>query len=101
MSITFDNEKKYLAAKKKGKVVVKFTAEWCGPCKEFEKTYEDFADEFDDITFISIDIDEYDGWKDVKGISQVPTFKFIRNGKEVDSFTGAKKSPIRKLLSNL
>ena len=100
MSITFSSEKKYNNSKKLGQVIVEFTAEWCGPCQDFKHTYEKLAEEFDHITFISIDIDEYEDWKDVKSVKQVPTFKFLNNGNSVGTIVGVNEKKIRnKLLS--
>lgn len=40
------------------KVVIDFTATWCGPCRSMEPTFEEYADKFKDVDFIKIDVDE-------------------------------------------
>ena len=38
--------------------VVRFTAEWCGPCKAFAPLFDSIADKSDE-QFVVVDIDEH------------------------------------------
>ena len=81
-------------------VVVKFSAEWCGPCKAIAPHVERLAKEHEDVVFIHVDVDNEqlancpDG-QDVRG---VPTFKFFKNKKLVESFAGANASKITETI---
>jgi len=38
--------------------VIDFSATWCGPCKMMEPILQAMANEFTDVEFIKIDVDE-------------------------------------------
>jgi thioredoxin 1 len=82
---------------KKGLTVVDYGAEWCSPCKKFKSTYKKFSEDNNDVTFIVIDVDKFDG----DTPSSVPTFKFFNNGKQTMEFAGADKNKFEKCLNEL
>ena len=67
----------------KDSVVVKFWAEWCGPCKQFAPHFEKTAEQLSDVAFISIDIDKSPWAVEDLGVRGVPTVMFYRNGEYV------------------
>lgn len=73
------------------KVVVDFTATWCGPCKmigpEFEKLAQDAN--YSQWTFCKVDVDEGEEIANECNISAMPTFHYYVNGKLADQFSGA------------
>lgn len=40
------------------KLVIDFTATWCGPCKTMDPVIKEFAAKYTDVEFIKIDVDE-------------------------------------------
>ena len=40
------------------KMVIHFTAAWCGPCRTMEPIIRDFAAKYVAVEFIQIDVDE-------------------------------------------
>jgi len=68
--------------KKSEKLVVKFGAKWCGPCKMLDPMMERLSKEYEDIVFIDCDIDgkEMMTLSDMMNIRGVPTILFVRNG---------------------
>ena len=57
------------------KKVIKFSAGWCMPCRLYKKTFEEVknSDEFKDIIFEEIDVDEYEEIAYKYGVRGVPT----------------------------
>ena len=69
-------------------VVVDYSAEWCGPCKQIAPKYEEFSEKYGDVIFMHVDIDKLDNLLDVKDIRAVPSFKFFRNNSFIGIFRG-------------
>jgi thioredoxin 1 len=63
------------------RVAVHFTATWNGPCRFIGPKFEAFADSFETIKFIKVDVDENSETSEVYQISAMPTFKFFVDGK--------------------
>lgn len=40
------------------KMVIDFTAAWCGPCKYMNSIIKEFAAKYKDVEFVKIDVDE-------------------------------------------
>ena len=61
------------------KVIIDFYADWCGPCKMLKPLFENFADEYEDIKFIKVNIDEEDGEEisEMFDIEALPTIVFL------------------------
>lgn len=72
----------------KGRVVVDFFATWCGPCRMLGQVLEEISKEFDEVTILKIDIDEYQELAMKFGIMSVPTMLFYKDGKLVNKRVG-------------
>lgn len=72
-------------------VIVKFSAEWCGPCKTMGNMIKNYNNEVvNDVSFAEIDVDEAD-FADIitdYGIRNLPTFIFFKNGESKDKKVG-------------
>jgi len=79
-------------------VVVDFFAEWCGPCKMIAPKVKKFANDYTDVYFAKVDVDENDETAEAEGVSAMPTFKFYKNGKKVDELTGANEKKLEELI---
>ncbi|KAK6160063.1 hypothetical protein DH2020_003444 [Rehmannia glutinosa] len=78
------------------KIVIDFTASWCGPCKFIQPAINEFAEKYTDIEFIKIDVDEMNNVAQEFKVHVMPTFILIKRGKEVDKVVGAKKEDLQK-----
>ena len=59
--------------------VIKFTAEWCGPCKMMNTTLEKLEKENTNVNFFQIDVDEEIKLAEVFKIRSIPTTLFIND----------------------
>jgi len=64
-----------------GLTVLKFTAEWCAPCKRLDSILQKMEKEFTDVKFIYVDIDKCTKLAQKYRIKSVPTLAFF-NGEE-------------------
>lgn len=80
-------------------VIVDFYATWCMPCKILAPIVEKVAEE-DEIKLAKVDVDENEALVRKYGIMSVPTLKFFKDGKEVDSAVGVlNEKQIRNILN--
>ena len=83
----------------KGNVVVDFYADWCGPCKRMTPVLCSLSEEFSNVTFIKVNIDDNKSIADRYGVKSIPTLIFFKDGKEVERTVGKKgKNVLRNIL---
>ena len=71
--------------------VLKFSASWCAPCRAYKPTFDKVSkmDEFGDIEFQELDVDENEDLAVKYGIRGVPSTIFINNkGEMIDRLAG-------------
>uniref|UniRef100_A0AC35FW81 Thioredoxin n=1 Tax=Panagrolaimus sp. PS1159 TaxID=55785 RepID=A0AC35FW81_9BILA len=69
-------------------VVVDFFATWCGPCKIMGPKFHKMSDEFTNVIFIKVDVDEGEEIVQNYEVRVMPTFCFIKNGETIYTFEG-------------
>ncbi|PNY10560.1 TPR repeat-containing thioredoxin TDX-like protein [Trifolium pratense] len=95
-----DLETKLSAASKTSRLaILYFTATWCGPCHYISPLYTSLAGKYRRVVFIKVDIDKAVDIAARWNISSVPTFFFVKNGKEVDSVVGADKNTLERKIA--
>lgn len=72
--------------KQQGKVVFKFTAGWCPDCHFIDPFMDEVEEKFTDITFISVDRDQFIDLCIELDIFGIPSFLAFENGEEKGRF---------------
>ena len=69
---------------------VKFTAEWCKPCKVIQPTYIEMAIQYPKVKFVTVDVDgdDCDVLSSKLRVGMMPTFICFRNGVEIGRMSG-------------
>ncbi|MFJ9432099.1 thioredoxin family protein [Streptomyces sp. NPDC101490] len=81
-------------------VLVKFTAGWCGPCRQLKPVLRAIAaEEADRLRIVEIDVDRNPETTLRYGVLATPTMLLFRAGEPVKSLVGAR--PKRRLLEEL
>lgn len=78
-------------------IVLDFYAKWCAPCKQLTPILEELANEYTDVIFYKIDIEDelaFDLVQTFK-ISKLPTLVYYRGNKEVARTNGINIEIIR------
>ena len=68
----------------KGRVLVDFYADWCGPCKRLAPLLE----ELEGIDIIKVNVDMFDSLSRSYGIMSIPTLILFESGKEIKKIIG-------------
>lgn len=82
VSATFDRYTK------SGNVVVDFYAEWCGPCKTMARVIDQISNQFPNVTFLKVDVDQFQSL--AATIRSIPTIVFYKDGAQVNRISGAR-----------
>lgn len=83
-----------------GLKIVKFYAEWSGPCQMMMPIYNELANVYNSVAaFYRIDVEKLPMLKKELGVMEIPTILFYKNGVVVDFVNGmiSKYSLIAKL----
>lgn len=95
MNIVIDNELRV----QDGLCLVKFWATWCGPCKKLEPLFETLKNEFSEICFVSVDVEQESSLAQRYKVRTLPTLLLLKDGQEVSRISGLTGiDSIRKLL---
>ncbi|GMI00644.1 hypothetical protein TrLO_g8487 [Triparma laevis f. longispina] len=81
------------------KIVVDFTASWCGPCKKIAPFYEALSANYD-ATFIKVDVDELDELAEYAKVSMMPTFAIYQGSNQLEKMSGANESKLEAMVAN-
>ncbi len=69
----------------KGKVLVDFSAQWCGPCKMIEPILEELSEEY---KIVQVDVDLQDELATEYGVMSIPTLMLFKEGNLIRRETG-------------
>lgn len=65
-----------------------FRADWCGPCTTQEDILEEIEDDYEDVTFERIDVDERQDVANEYQVRSLPTIIVENDDGIVDRFVG-------------
>ncbi len=88
MAVIHGNDNNFEELIKEGIVIVDMFATWCGPCKMLGPVVEELSNEYTNIKFVKIDVDECADVAKRYGIMSIPTLIKFENGQEIDKKIG-------------
>jgi thioredoxin 1 len=84
------------------KLLVQYTASWCGPCKALTPRLSNLSNKYSDVIFVKVDVDENMDAARELFISTVPTVMIYNGDTLVNRSTGANiDSVYTKILDTL
>lgn len=71
---------------------------WCGPCKMIAPLYAELSEEYDNVIFVKVDVDENPDTAAAYSVSAMPTFVFVKGGEVVDRLMGANPTALQEMI---
>lgn len=86
---SIESEDEFREILKEAIVIVKFTADWCKPCKAVQPEVQALAQKYKKTaSFCTVDVDELDEISQEFNVAMMPTFLVFRGGKLTDQMSG-------------
>ena len=86
---------------KEEKVIVQFSASWCGNCRIMKPKFKKLASENDDLTFVLVDAENSPESRKLANVSNLPTFATFVNGKLVNETQTNKAEVLTELVNEI
>jgi thioredoxin 1 len=83
------------------KIIVRFTAKWCKPCKAIEPYFQELAGlNRTRANFLSIDVDDFGEIAALHGAVSIPFFVCFQHGKTIGNLGGKDKEKLRAFVES-
>ncbi|WP_442787667.1 thioredoxin family protein [Flavobacterium suncheonense] len=83
------------------KVVVQFSASWCGNCRIMKPKFKKLASEKENLTFVIVDAENAPESRKLANVSNLPTFATFVNGKLVNETQTNKAEVLSDLVNEI
>ena len=83
------------------KVVVQFSASWCGNCRIMKPKFKKLALENENVTFVIVDAENAPESRKLADVSNLPTFATFVNGKLVNETQTNKTDVLINLVNEI
>ena len=83
------------------KVVVQYSASWCGNCRIMKPKFKKLASENEDVAFIYIDAENAPESRKMANVSNLPTFATFVDGKLVNETQTNKAEVLIELVNEI
>ncbi|RAR48618.1 thioredoxin family protein [Flavobacterium lacus] len=83
------------------KVVVQYSASWCGNCRIMKPKFKKLATENETITFVLVDAENSPESRKLANVSNLPTFATFVNGELVNQTQTNKAEVLAELVAEI
>lgn len=83
------------------KVVVQYSATWCGNCRIMKPKFKKEATENEDITFVIADAEKFPESRKLAHVDNLPTFAIFNNGELKNQVQTNKHDILKELISEI
>ena len=97
--LTQDNLKEVLDENKK--VIVQFSAGWCGNCRLMKPRFRKFASETQGLKFVVVDAEKFPESRKLATVDNLPTFATYIDGKLVNQVQTNKHEILKELIDEV
>jgi len=86
---------------KNEKVIVQFSASWCGNCRIMKPKFKKLASENENLTFVLVDAENSPESRKLANVSNLPTFATFVNGKLTNETQTNKAEVLTELVNEI
>lgn len=97
--LSADNLQEILADQ--DKVVVQYTAGWCGNCRIMKPKFKKLASENEDMTFVLVDAEQFPDSRKLANVDNLPTFATFKSGAFVNQVQTNKFDSLKTLVDEI
>lgn len=101
MLIELNEDKLQELVQQNAKVVVQYSASWCGNCRIMKPKFKKMATENEDITFVIIDAEHNPESRKLAEVTNLPTFAAFSNGSLLNQTQTNKAEVLAELVEEL
>lgn len=83
------------------KVVVQYSATWCGNCRIMKPKFKKEATENENITFVIADAEKFPESRKLANVDNLPTFAIFDNGELKNQVQTNKHDILKELISEI
>jgi thiol-disulfide isomerase/thioredoxin len=83
------------------KVVVQYSATWCGNCRIMKPKFKKLATELDTIKFVIVDAEKFPESRKLADVSNLPTFAIFEGGEKKNQTQTNKFDVLKELVDEL
>ena len=83
------------------KVIVQYSASWCGNCRIMKPKFKKMAEENDNIKFVIIDAEKFPESRKLADVSNLPTFATFVNGEFKNQVQTNKADVLKELVNEI
>ncbi|MCL6261052.1 thioredoxin family protein [Aquiflexum sp. TKW24L] len=83
------------------RVVVQFSAGWCGNCKVMKPKFKRFASEHEDISFVVVDAEKFPNSRKLAKVDNLPTFASYKGGSLLNQIQTNKAELLKGLIDEI
>lgn len=83
------------------KVVVQYSATWCGNCRIMKPKFKKLASENEDVSFLVVDAEKYPESRKLASVNNLPTFATFVDGKFVNQTQTNKFEVLKELVNEV
>lgn len=83
------------------KVIVQYSASWCGNCRIMKPKFKKLATENENVTFVLVDAENSPESRKLANVSNLPTFATFVNGQLVNQTQTNKAEVLSELVNEI
>jgi thioredoxin 1 len=83
------------------KVVVQYSASWCGNCRIMKPKFKKLATENEAVSFVMVDAENFPESRKLANVSNLPTFATFVDGKLVNETQTNKAEVLNELVNEI